>query len=368
MYEYAAREQADLNWLQRYMAVQRLTEEREQAEQQQWQEGDQKQEVKQEEGEMQVEQSPPQTTATERLSESHAFCDQFFPGQFASARPCRVEREHETPTPQLKSERQRLAEQLRPRLADLARRHREQFHVRSDTSPVVLEFRFANFVTVAYVGNALTGEDYCFNLHALSRDLLPYYPEYRKKKFAKVNLRLRDGGSHMIYGSGIIVESGSDCTRTSKQMLRHTMWLLAHVCGYKQLVVQRRACFNIVATGNVCRPDPRNPGQLITQPLCLGVLKQLFPAASYKKDKFSGVIIKLVDVERYFAEQAYHSGQRDAGAEYEYNTQYDGDDDDTEALAQINAECEHERSVRVKREGEEAERQRNDTLEEEFAQ
>ncbi len=248
------------------------------------------------------------------------------------AKPSRCLPELERCAGWVKRERLAVAERM---LAPLAlEQKKEIFYVKSSESETVLQFQFANFVTVTYLGNAATGEDYNFNLHALAQQLLPYYAEYRKKKFAKVNLRLRDGGSHMIYGSAIIVESGSDCTATSKALLKLTMRILRHQCGYRQLIVQRRCCFNIVATGNVRGAD----GQQTS--LCLGLLKHLFPNASYKKDKFSGVIIKLTDVEKHLSDQAYHAGLDFVGAEYEYAAEYDSDDDDSALIAEINSECE----------------------------
>ena len=372
MYETVKREQADLDWLARYERETReLAPSTTGAGTEYWDDLDEASE------EMAVESS---NHYSDRVEASRQFCSDVFHTRDAPAPCCLPEREQQARRdfataawPGAYEAKREETGWVRPSL-DLSQiatlsRTKDEFYVKSETNSVILPFEFANFVTVTYLGHALTGSDYAFNLHALSQQLLPYYGEYRKKKFAKVNLRLREGGSHMIYGSGIIVESGSSCTRISKQMLRHTIWVLRHHCGYKHLIVQRRACFNIVATGNVCRPNPEDPdGPYINQSLCLGVLKHQFPAASYKKDKFSGVIIKLVDVERHFADQAYHEGVNMGRSEYVYDARYDSDDDDRETIAQINAECDDGAVKREDSQPAEAESRRNDTLEEEFAQ
>lgn len=353
MDESALREQADLEWLARYeresqqLRAQPLDEEVE---------------------EMCVEESQPVTcrapSYSEHVAESRDFCARFFPTATLRAQQPQCRYEKLAGGGEYAPSHCGHSAYSAPPVVEPQHR-KEIFYVKSDACAMQIQFQFANFVTVTYLGHALTGEDYAFNSHALINALLPYYPEFRKKKFAKVNLRLRDCGSHMIYNSGIIVESGSDCMRKSREMLRHLIWLLRHVCGCRHLVVQRRACFNIVATGNVRALAP--DGQMRGQSLCLGVLKELFPAASYKKDKFQGIIIKLLDVEKHFAERAYHAGLSTQGDdEYEYAAEYDSEDDDAAVIAQINAECEE--AVHAVPASAEACAKRNATLEDEFAQ
>lgn len=311
----------------------------------------------------------------ERMEASRDFCRRLLNVQLTAPPHCLPERRLyqsrsellERDFTLLKRERYEMAEKLK--IQCNVDQKKEIFYVKSTTTTTVLQFQFANFVTVTYLGDCVTGLDFSFNLYALAQQLLPYYVEYRKKKFAKVNLRLQDAGSHMIYGSAIIVESGSDCTSTSKEMLKLTMHILRHQCHYRRLMVQKRMCFNIVATGNVRDADGNQTA------LCLRVLKHIFPNASYKKDKFSGVIIKLVDVERHLADQDYHSGQDFIGEEYDYAPEYDSDDDDTELIAEINRDCEKTDNTdntvplltRVKPELVEDDIERNATLEE-FAQ
>jgi len=200
---------------------------------------------------------------------------------------------------------------------------KEAFVVKSDSSDMELSFDVQNYVFVVRLGNrhdTMTGQPFGFNLPHLATCMLPYYVEYSRKKFAKVNLRYMNGGSHLIYGSAIIVETGSDDTMTSRALLRNTMRILRHDCGYSGLIIKRRICYNIVATGNV------NCG------LCLNVLRHHFRAASEKKKNFSGVIIKLEDVERHFANRSYYDGalaaatidvdSDDDGGEYAYHPDY----------------------------------------------
>lgn len=200
------------------------------------------------------------------------------------------------------------------------------YRVDSDRSTLVMEFCVENNVYVTRFINQHTGARFTFNLHALALALLPYYVEFSRRKFAKVNLRTLDGGSALIYASGLLVETGSDNTVTSERMLEHTVDVLRHRCGYTNLAVESRVCHNIVATGRV------------NSAICLNVLRHRFPAASATRDKFTGVIVRLCDLERHFAQQAYAAGQD--GDEYELvETQVD---DDPAVIARINGSLKKE--------------------------
>jgi TATA-box binding protein (TBP) (component of TFIID and TFIIIB) len=218
------------------------------------------------------------------------------------------------------------------------------FYCKSTESEIVLQFQFSNFVTVTYLGNAATGDDLILNLCALLISLLAKGAEFRRKKFAKANVRLWGAGSMMIYGSGIIVESGCDCTELSRRMMEYMVRVLREECGYRQLYIQRRLCFNIVATGNV---RVMRDGEYVSHPLCLALIKQSFPRASYKKDKFKGVIIKLVDLDQWLqtenASRMPAGSSRTGAPEYRYTTDYKDDgDDETAFIARVNRSCEYD--------------------------
>lgn len=194
------------------------------------------------------------------------------------------------------------------------------YRVDSDRSALLMEFCIENNVYVTRFVNRHTRARFSFNLHTLALSLLGYYVEFSRRKFAKVNLRTLDGGSALIYASGLLVETGSDNTVTSERMLEHTVQILREQCGYANLDVESRVCHNIVATGRV------------QSPLCLNVLRHRFPAASATRDKFTGVIVRLCDLERHFAQQAYAQGHD--GDEYEVvESQVD---DDPAVIARIN--------------------------------
>ncbi len=194
------------------------------------------------------------------------------------------------------------------------------YRVDGDRSALVMEFCVENNVYVTRFVNRHTGARFSFNLHALALALLPYYVEFSRRKFAKVNLRTLDGGSGLMYASGLLVETGSDNTVTSERMLAHTVDVLRHRCGYANLAIESRVCHNIVATGRVHAQ------------LCLNVLRHRFPAASATRDKFTGVIIRLADLERHFAQEAYDAGHD--GEEYAFCAALV--DDDPQVIARIN--------------------------------
>jgi TATA-box binding protein (TBP) (component of TFIID and TFIIIB) len=163
----------------------------------------------------------------------------------------------------------------------------------------ILNFTIENYVHSTYFVNCHTGKLCTFNLTSLAASLIGYCVELSCKKFAKVNLRYLHALSHLLYTSSVLVETGSDNQHTSRYYLEVTLGLLRNECGYPNINIRERVCQNIVLTGQV------------NFPICLHVLSKIFPDASYKKkSEFSGAIIKLPDLERWFRNR--DEGEEDA--------------------------------------------------------
>lgn len=181
-------------------------------------------------------------------------------------------------------------------------------------------FIIENYVHVTYFVNALTGDLCKFSLRDLAHKLLDYYVEYSCKKFAKVNLRLHDGLSFLLYTSSVLVETGSDNQLLSRRLLQYVIAVLREKCGYPHINIKRRKCQNIVATGK------------LSYHVCMHVLKHKFTAAR-EKDGFAGLVIKHRDLDKFF--QNHDKG--DTGFECVPTDAYVDDDDDDEVIALINS-------------------------------
>jgi len=192
--------------------------------------------------------------------------------------------------------------------------------------PSILNYMIENYVHTTYFYNGLTGATCAFNIVSLAKCLIKYYVEYSCKKFAKVNLRLLHGLSHLIYTSSVLVETGSDNQATSLRLLADTVRLLREECGYPHLCIRARVCQNIVLTGHV------------NCPIDLDRLSALFHKAIYDKEDFAGVIIKLTDLEDWFA-------NRSEATEFPLSEAYMGEDDDTAFIAEINSAVVENRPV-----------------------
>lgn len=180
-------------------------------------------------------------------------------------------------------------------------------------------FIIENYVHVTYFVNALTGDLCKFSLCDLGTKLLDYYVEYSCKKFAKVNLRLHDGLSFLLYTSSVLVETGSDNQVLSRRLLQYVVALLRERCGYPHINIKRRKCQNIVVTGK------------LSYDICMNVLKHKFPAAR-EKEGFAGLVIKHRDLVKFF--QTRDNG--DTGYECVATDAYQDEDDDSDVIAQIN--------------------------------
>jgi TATA-box binding protein (TBP) (component of TFIID and TFIIIB) len=164
------------------------------------------------------------------------------------------------------------------------------FTIEMADSDSVLYFTIDNYVHVTHLYNCARPDEQCkFNLDSMAISLMPYYVEYScKKKFAKINLRHYKGLSHLIYGSLVIVETGSDNQLMSTELLGKTLHIINHECGYPNIRIKRRRCQNIVSNGH------------LNAPICLNVLKHRFHAAFYDPSVFPGAVVKLRDLERHF--------------------------------------------------------------------
>jgi TATA-box binding protein (TBP) (component of TFIID and TFIIIB) len=190
------------------------------------------------------------------------------------------------------------------------------------SSVSLLNYMVENYVNVADFGDGRGGrEERQFNLVALAQSLLGYYVEYSYRKFAKVNLRYLRGCSHLLYGSFLCVETGSDNQETSRALLAHTVRLLRSQCGYPRLRVRQRVCQNIVLTGHV------------NYPVSLERLQDLFLDA-VKPEECPGVIVRLGDLERWFANRGQEAPPVLAS---DYR---DEDADDAAFIQALNAEVE----------------------------
>ena len=187
-----------------------------------------------------------------------------------------------------------------------------------------------NYVHVTYFVNALTGDLCKFSLRDLATRLLDFYVEYSCKKFAKVNLRLHDGLSFLLYTSSVLVETGSDNQLLSRRLLQYVVALLRERCGYPHINIRRRKCQNIVATGK------------LSYRVCMLVLKHRFQAAR-EKEGFSGLVIKHRDLVKFW--QARDQG--DDGYECVQTRHYVDDECDDDVINLINSVNDRKQMVHV---------------------
>jgi TATA-box binding protein (TBP) (component of TFIID and TFIIIB) len=169
----------------------------------------------------------------------------------------------------------------------------EKCRIRSTENKLVLKFTLKNTVRVTYLYNKDTKQPYTINLCALGKNMLPYFVEHSRKKFSKINLRYLGGGSHLIYASGIIVETGSNNEANSLYLLEHTFNILRTECHLTNVVIQKRECCNIVAHGSI-------RGGI----LCLATLQSRY-TWTQKKEPFIGVIITVEDMENHYREDDF---------------------------------------------------------------
>ena len=315
MEQAAERDAADMAWFQAYLA-----------QQQDVQDDDDDDEEEESSSSSEQEESSVEEAAMTRVEDARRFCSELVPGLTLS--------EYESaalhcPTEQYGAVLHRLVDLFtvaRPAPAPAPQgvppAFKKVFTVISDGSSAsgaagILNYMIENYVNVTYFSNGASAEPCQFNLVALAKHLIPYFVEYSCRTFAKVNWRYLWALSHLIYTSFVIVETGSDNQATSRALMANTVRVLRQECGYPSLRIRGRVCQNIVLKGHY------------NHPIALQRLVALFHDAVYKQDDFAGVIIKLVDLERWFA-------NRDGAFVAEYCAAYVDEDDDTAFIAEVN--------------------------------
>lgn len=164
---------------------------------------------------------------------------------------------------------------------------REIITIRYDESVFHMKILIENYVYVTYIGNKNeTNKRYKFNLLDMAAKTLGFGIQHSKNKFSKNDLRYR-WGSHLIFESSVIVETGSTNPILAAKLLEHTMNVFKYVCGYHNIDIKERKCHNVVATG------------ILNFGLCLELLKERYPFVTYEKKNFAGAIIRINDIDNH---------------------------------------------------------------------
>lgn len=221
----------------------------------------------------------------------------------------------------IQPQRQRICYNNMQQLLDALKGSEEKkfFTVGMNRNKNTLRFIVENYVHVTYFVNSLSGELCKFSLVDLANKLQPYFVEYSCKKFAKVNMRIHNALSFLLYTSSVLVETGSDNQLLSRLLLQFVVTILREQCGYPHINIKRRKCQNIVATGK------------LNYNICMNVLKHKFQAAR-EKENFTGLVIKHRDLVKFFQQL---DGDDD-GYELLKTVYYVEDGDDDGIITQIN--------------------------------
>ena len=161
-----------------------------------------------------------------------------------------------------------------------------------------MDVMFENYVHVSYFCNERGGK-YRLALRDLATHLLGYGAQYSKNKFTKLTIRYLNGPSHYLFGSGVLVESGTYSEAIAYKTHHHTMRILAERCNHENIAVKKRKCQNIVAKGTL-------PFEL-----CLVLLKHKYPnCVQYDCDDFAGAIIRPGDMDNEIEEEERRERRR----------------------------------------------------------
>ena len=167
-------------------------------------------------------------------------------------------------------------------------RKRIKYTVVCTESGVEVEVMVENHVYVTYFRNKYTKEDYTLNLSELATLLLRYGVQYSDNKFTKVTLKYTYGPSHYFFRSGAMVESGTYNPIIARKTHNMSMNILYDVCGYDNIEIKERKCYNIVAKGT------------LKFGVRLLLLLQQYPTiVQYDDEKFAGAIIRLNKVHTF---------------------------------------------------------------------
>ena len=211
---------------------------------------------------------------------------------------------------------------------------REIITIKYDQSPLNMKILIENYVYVTYIGNKNDPrKHYKFNLLDMQAKTLCFGTQHSKNKFSKNDIRYR-GGSHLIFESAVVVETGSTNPVLAAKQLQHTLNIFKYVCGYHNIEVKERKCHNVVATG------------ILNFGLCLELLKERYPYVTYEKVNFAGAIIRISDIDAHAGSQAsrisfansdefinYEREHNYHNAEDEYNRLYNEKEVTSKSLA-----------------------------------
>lgn len=149
-----------------------------------------------------------------------------------------------------------------------------------------LDVTIENYVYVTYFANRYNlNENLKFNLLHMCEHTLDLGVHYSKHKFSKNNYRFIDNGivkgSHLLFRSMVCVETGFKEREDAKEMIKHRLHILRTRCGYPNLIIKKRQCQNVVATGT------------LNFSVCLNLLKARYPSIIYNRETFAGAVIKM---------------------------------------------------------------------------
>ena len=193
--------------------------------------------------------------------------------------------------------RRRLIQQLLPQEPITAEdRRREIITIRYRDSPLHMKILLDNWVYVTYIGNKNDpGRRYKFNLRDMAAKTLQFGIQHSENKFSKNDFRYEDG-SHLVFESSVIVETGSTNPVLAAKLLEHTMNILRYVCGYHNVEIRERECHNVVATA------------ILNFGLCPEMLKDRYPFVNYERAKFAGAIVRIKDIDTHVTMTGGHGG------------------------------------------------------------
>ena len=164
---------------------------------------------------------------------------------------------------------------------------REVITIRYTDSPLSIKILLDNWVYVTYICNRNEiGRRYKFPLLDLASHVLQMGVQHTKDKFSKDDIRY-EHGSHLIFESSVIVETGSTNPVVAGKLLEYTFNVLRYVCGYANIEIRERECHNVVATG------------ILNFGLCPELLKERYPYVSYERKNFAGAIIRIADIDAH---------------------------------------------------------------------
>lgn len=162
---------------------------------------------------------------------------------------------------------------------------REIITIRRDSDPNSMRILIENYVYVTYLCDKNRPHKRCrINLLDMAAKTLMFGTQYSQNKFSKIDFRTKHG-SHLVFDSGVLVETGSTSPLLSAKLLEHSINVFRHVCGYHSIGIRERRCHNVVATAS------------LTFGVCLELLRHRYHYVTYKKRVFAGAIVRIKDID-----------------------------------------------------------------------